>query len=265
MILVTGATGLVGRHLVAALEGSGAAVLGVSRSAGPTAEEALRGGGVEALFLHPRAVGEGATGLVALAREHGVRRVVALSAMNVDEPAEHQPSRFAGDRNREAEQAAADSGLPWVALRASSFAANTVRAFGPQLRGGDVVRYAFRAFQESLVDERDLAEVAARALTGDGDGVLELTGPQSLSHGEQVAILGAVLGRPLRFEEVPPEAAARGMAAGGLPEPFVEALMARYRRHLDSPQHRPTNGVESILGRPARTFAEYAADHRGAY
>ncbi|MER7283702.1 hypothetical protein ABT369_55725 [Dactylosporangium sp. NPDC000244] len=127
------------------------------------------------------------------------------------------------------------------------------------------MRYAFRAFEESLVDERDLAEVAARALLGAGDGVLELTGPQSLSHGEQVAILGAVLGRPLRFEEVPAEAAARAMAAGGLPGPFAEALMARYRRHLDRPQHPPTDGVAAVLGRPARTFAEYAADHRAAY
>ncbi|WP_433058786.1 NmrA family NAD(P)-binding protein [Dactylosporangium sp. CS-033363] len=265
MILVTGATGTVGRHLVAALEAGGHKVRGVSRSTGGSAEEVLREGGVDALFLHPRAVGERAGELAALARECGVRRIVALSAMNVDDPDEHQPSRLAGDRNREAEQAAAGSGLPWVALRASSFAANTVRAFGGQLRGGDVVRYTFRGFEESLLDERDLGEVAAAALLGAGDGVLELTGPQSLSHGEQVAIIGAVLGRPLRFEEVPPEAAARGMVAGGMPAAFAEALMARYRRHLDRPQHPPTDGVRAILGRPACTFAHYVEAHRASF
>ncbi|MFI5909220.1 NmrA family transcriptional regulator [Dactylosporangium sp. NPDC051541] len=260
MIVVTGATGTIGRHLIETLTGLGRAVAPISRAAGPTAAQVLEGGGVEALFLHPRAVGEHSAELVRLAREHGVRRVVALSAMNVEEPDERQPSRLAGDRNRETEQAAAASGLPWVSLRASSFASNTGRAFGPQLRAGDVVRYTFRGFEESLVDERDLADVAVKALLGQaGAGVLELTGPQSLSHGEQVAILGAVLGRPLRFEEVPPEAAARAMIAGGMPEAFATALMDRYRRHLDRPQHPPTGVVAAVLGRPARTFAQYCA------
>jgi uncharacterized protein YbjT (DUF2867 family) len=264
MILVTGATGIVGRHLVATLNAGGETVRAISRTTGTTVEEALREGGADALFLHPRVAGERGAQIAALARECGVRRVVALSAMNVDEPAEHQPSRLVGDRNRETERAAADSGLSWVSLRASSFTGNTVRAFGPQMRRGDVVRYTFRAFRESLIDERDLAEVAARALLGAGDGVLELTGPQSLSHGEQVAILGAVLGRALQFEEVPPEAAAAAMIAGGMPGAFVEALMARYRRDLDRPVP-PTGVVEEILKRPARTFAEFAAEHRDAY
>ena len=112
-----------------------------------------------------------------------------------------------------------------------------------------------------------IAEVAARALR-DGDlagRALELTGPQSLTHGEQVAVLGAVLGRSVRFEEVPPETAARQMVARGMPEPFVTALMARYARHVDRPQHPPTDTVEKVLGRPARTFAQWIAEHRGAF
>ncbi|MEV3982493.1 NAD(P)H-binding protein [Nonomuraea sp. NPDC049758] len=62
--------------------------------------------GVTAVFLHPRAIGDGAPGLLARAAERGARRVVALSAMNVDEPLDEQPSRFRGDRNKEAEAAA---------------------------------------------------------------------------------------------------------------------------------------------------------------
>ena len=70
----------------------------------------------------------------------------------------------------------------------------------------------------------------------------------------------SVLGRPLRYQELPPEVARQGMVAQGLPEPFVEALMARYAREVG--QAAPVTGeVERILGRPARTYAEWVADH----
>jgi uncharacterized protein YbjT (DUF2867 family) len=268
MILVTGATGTIGRHLVATLNADGAPVRAVSRATSTTVEGVLRAGApgeIAALFLHPRVAGEQAAQILALAAERGVRRVVVLSAMNVDDPLDQQPSRLTGDRNREIDRAAAASGLSWVSLRASSFASNTTRAFGAQLRFGDVVRYPFRGFEESLIDERDVAEVAARALLGEGDGILELTGPQSLTHGEQVAVLGTVLGRPLRFEEIAPEVAAGQMASRGLPRAFVEALMARYRRHSAAPQHPPTPTVEEVLKRPARSFAQFVAEHRDAY
>jgi uncharacterized protein YbjT (DUF2867 family) len=272
MILITGATGTVGRHLLRTLTGAGVPVRAVTRGAplpGVECVATVRAGlgGATALFLHPRVAGQDAAGILADARAAGVRKVVALTAMNVEDPEEQQPSRFAGDRNKELDHAARDSGLDWTTLRASSFAGNAARAFGPQLRSGEVVRYPFRAFQESLVDERDIAEVAARALR---DGALsgralELTGPQSLTHGEQVATIGAVLGRPLTFEEVPAAVAAWRLTVSGLPELFVGALMERYERHLDAPQHPPTGVVEEVLGRPATPFATWVADHADAF
>ncbi|GHH84501.1 nucleotide-diphosphate-sugar epimerase [Kitasatospora indigofera] len=283
MILITGATGAVGHPLTAALLARGAAVRAVTRDPAaarlPADVETFGGDpsrpasvapaldGVTALFLHPRAVGDAAAGLVALARERGVRRVVALSALNVDDPLDEQPSRFRGDRNKEAEDAAAASGLEWTSIRASSFAGNALTAWGAQIRAGDVVRYVHPDFQESPVDERDLAEVAARALLTDeyAGRRLELPGPQSLSHREMVAVLGEALGRPLRMAEVPPEAAVQGMLRQGLPETFVRALMARYAAHLRRPQHPGTDQVRSLLGRPARTFADWAADHADAF
>ncbi|MFI9328729.1 SDR family oxidoreductase [Kitasatospora sp. NPDC052868] len=279
MYLITGATGTVGRHLISQLLAAGAPVRAVTRNPGPAAALGLpdRVGlvrldpadgpaalapaleGATALFLHPRAVGDGASDLVALARERGVRKVVALSALNVDDPLNEQPSRYRGDRNKEAEQAAADSGLAWTSLRAASFAGNALQAWGPQIRAGDLVRYPFARFQESPLDERDLAEVAALALLTDDliDRQVRLTGPETLSHEESVAVIG----RPLRFQEVPPHAAAEGMIRHGLPEPFVTALMARYIRHAGRAQHPATGELAGVLGRPARTFAEWAADH----
>jgi uncharacterized protein YbjT (DUF2867 family) len=191
-----------------------------------------------------------------------VKRVVTISAMNVDDDLAEQPSRYNGDRNKEAEDAAVGSGLEWVSLRSSSYATNSIRAWGAQIRAGDVVRGPYAAFAESEIDPRDLAEVAARALLTDElvGRRLQLTGPQSLTHEEMVTTIGSVIGRPLRYQEVPPDAARQGMVANGLSEPFVEALMARYARGVG--QAAPVTGeVEKILGRPAHTYAEWAADH----
>ncbi len=285
MILVTGATGTIGRPLVNLLASEGVKVRAVTRhpqAAGlPAGVEVVQGDparpgtiapfldGVTALFLHPRAVGLAAGELLALAHKRGVQRVVALSAMNVDDNLDTQPSRYQGDRNKEVEDAAVASGLAWVSLRASSFASNTLLAWGAQIRAGDLVRYPYASFAEALLHERDLAGVGARALRSDEPVArwgrrLELTGPQSLTHQEMVAIIGEVLGRPLRYQELPPEAARQGMVQQGIPEPFVQALMARYAREVG--QAAPVTGeVERILGRPGRTYAQWVADHAAAF
>lgn len=281
MIVLTGATGLVGRLLVAELEDHEVRV--VTRSPGeagfpagvevveadPRRPESLRDAlrGADALFLHSRAVGDAAYDVVALARELDVGRVVALAAANVDDRPDAQPSRFRGDRNKEVDDAAATSGLEWVSLRPSSFALNALTAWGGQIRAGDDVRYVYADFEESPLHERDLVEVLATALVDDDllGRRIDLTGPESLSHREMVQQIGTALGRPLRFHEIPGPSAAQGMLANGLPEPFVTAMMARYAAHLARPQFPPTPDVEKILGRPARTFAEWAADHAAEF
>ncbi|MFG1688541.1 NAD(P)H-binding protein [Nonomuraea sp. NPDC049269] len=282
MFLVTGATGIVGRPLVELLVSQGAKVRAVTRdprasglpdgvevvAADPARPSTLASclEGVTGLFLNPRAVGLAAPELLALAKERGVNRVAVLSAVNVDDDLDHQPSRFNGDRNKEVEAAAVASGLEWVSLRASSFAVNTLVAWGGQIRAGDVVRGPYANFSEAPVDERDLAEVGVRALLSDDlvGRKLQLTGPQSLTHEELVATIGEVLGRPLRFQEVPPEAVRQGMVGMGMNEAFVVALLGRYARGAGQPAP-VTDEVDKALGRPARTWAEWVTDHAAAF
>jgi uncharacterized protein YbjT (DUF2867 family) len=267
-VLVTGASGLVGRALVDELTGRGVPVLAATRNPAAPVPEGVAVvapgifDGAETVFLNPRAVPDPVPYL-RRARAHGVRKVVVLSAANVDDPLDEQPSRFAGDRNKEAEDAAVTSGLAWVGLRPSTFAANTAGLFGPALRAGDVVRSVYPGFVESPLHERDLAAVAAHALLGDDlDGErLPLTGPEDLSHAAMVSVIGAVLGRSLSYAELAPDDAIRGMTAAGMPAAFVTALIGRYARHLDKPQF-PANGtVAAVLGRPALTYAEWVAAH----
>lgn len=277
MILVTGATGLVGREVVEQLDSAGALVRAVTRNpAGaklPETVEVVEGDpgrpgsmaaaleGVEAIFVHPRAVGLACAELLALARDAGVRKVVVLSAINVDDALDKQPSRFNGDRNYEVESAVIASGLEWVSLRASSFADNTFRAWGGQIRGGDIVRGPYADFAESPVHEADLAAAAVRGLLADEwvGQLLQITGPQSLTHAEMTKIIGDVIGRPLQYQEVPAEMAGQGLMKLGFPEGFVACLMARYANGAGLPSP-VSDDLARVLERPSRTYAEWVAD-----
>jgi uncharacterized protein YbjT (DUF2867 family) len=286
MILITGATGNIGRPLVDLLVDQGAKVRAVTRhpqAAGlPAGVEVVEGDparpgtiapfleGVTGLFVNPRSVGIAAGDLLALARERGVQRVVALSARNVDDDLARQPSRYNGDRNKEVEDAVTRSGLEWVSLRPGYFATNTLMWAG-QIRAGDVVRGPYAAATGPAtggapIDPRDVAAVGAHALLTDelvGRRPV-LTGPQSLTQAEMVAVIGEVIGRPLRYQEIPPEAAKQGMVGLGFPEGFVDAYLSLLAEAVGRPA-LVTNEVEKALGRPARSYAEWVADHAAAF
>src|ERR1700716_4228644 len=125
-VVVTGATGNVGRPLVTELAEAGVEVRAVTRHADTagfppgvetydSAVAALPGAG--AVFLNSRALGDAMGPTVDAARAAGVTRLVALSAINADDDFSRQPSRFRGDRNKEVEEAVVDSGLAWASLR----------------------------------------------------------------------------------------------------------------------------------------------------
>jgi uncharacterized protein YbjT (DUF2867 family) len=271
-IVVTGATGNVGRPLVTELASAGVEVRAVTRNrdaAGfPADVEVVESAaaalpGASAVFLNSRALGEELATVVEMARGAGVSRLVALSAINADDDFSLQPSRFRGDRNKEVEQLAVDSGLEWVSLRPTVFVSNYAGMWAPQIRAGDVVAGPYAAASNAPIVDRDISAVAARALlTDDLVGQrIPMTGPQSLTNAELVEIIATVLDRPLRYQEVPPELVRQRFIGLGFSAEFADAYMALLSSTVEQPA-LVTHDVEKILGRPAESFAQWVADYR---
>ena len=188
------------------------------------------------MFLNSRALGDEMTSVVRQAQRQGGTRLVALSAINADDDFSRQPSRYRGDRNKEVEQLAVDFGLPWVSLRPSVFATNFAGMWAAQIRAGDVVNGPYAAASSAPIVERDIAAVAARALLSDelvGQRI-PLTGPQSLTNTEMVDIIGSVLHRPLRYNEIPAELVRQRFIGLGFPAPSsADAYIAMLATTVD--------------------------------
>jgi uncharacterized protein YbjT (DUF2867 family) len=161
---------------------------------------------------------------------------------------------------------AVDSGLKWVSLRPSAFVTNFVGMWAAQIRAGDIVRGPYAAASTAVIVESDLAAVAAKALLSDDlvGQKIPLTGPQALTNTELVDIIGAVLGRPLRYEEVPDELVRQRFVALGFPPEFGDAYMALLATTVDKPAV-VTDEVPKILGRPAQSFEQWVAEHRSIF
>ncbi len=271
-ILVTGATGNVGRPLVNHLAEAGATVRAVTRQPDsaqfPAGVEAVGSAvaglrGASAVFLNSRALGDELATVVDQARREGVTRLVALSAINADDDFSRQPSRFRGDRNKEVEQYAVDSGLEWVSLRPTVFATNFFGMWAPQIKAGDVVNGPYAAASTAPIVDSDISAVAARALLTDdllGQKV-PLTGPEALTNAELVDVIGTVLGRGLRYQEVPADLVRQRFIGIGFSTDFADAYMALLEATVAKPA-LVTHDVEKILGRPAQSFGDAIAAHR---
>jgi uncharacterized protein YbjT (DUF2867 family) len=275
-ILVTGATGNVGSELVRVLAAAGAPVRALVRDA---ARGAALPAGVETVvgdLNRPETLGAALDGAGAVhllsgyaglpdalerMRAAGVERVTLQSSSAV--PGGDTTNAVAR-YHIESETAVRASGLAWTFLQPNSFMSNTFD-WADQLRRGDVVRAPFAGVRIATIDPRDVAAVAATALTtGEHDGrSLRLSGPEALLPADRVAILARVLGRDLRFEAQPDDEARAQMSAA-MPADYVDAFFSFFvDGTLDESAMLPT--VEEVTGRPPRTFAAWAEEHAGAF
>lgn len=276
MILVTGATGNVGSNIVRQLAARGVRLRVLTRQPQdarfPGDVELATGdltdpsglsaafGGISQMFLFPAP--KLATELAALVRQHGIRRMVVLSSSVV----ERQDLRDSPivQKHAAAETIAQTAGCDWTILRPDTFAANAL-AWAESIRTQSQISAPYPRSHRNAIHESDIAAVAVAALLEDGhEGTIySLTGPESLTQFDQVAAIGAAIGRSLRFEELSPEDAKRQMIER-MPVAVADQLLAYLAKCVDTPA-RFTDTVERVTGRPARSFAEWARDHADAF
>jgi uncharacterized protein YbjT (DUF2867 family) len=278
--LVIGATGTVGRHVVSQLLSMSAEVRALVPDLGsaglPDGVDVVRGDlsepdtveagldGIEAVFLDwpydrwaarfPDA--EAAPAVVDAVARH-TRRIVLISSHGASNDLEAGPtSGLYADLERMIEH----SGLEWTFLRLCMPASITLN-WAWQIRAGGIVRGPYAESARTLIDERDIAAVAVRALTEDGHRGAKylLTGPESLTHAKQVRIIGEAIGRPLRYEEISREIVRGEMLKAWTPS-FADAVLDAMAARVTEPE-RATPTVEHVTGTPARTFREWAIEH----
>jgi len=277
-ILVTGATGNVGRELVAQLRAAGRSVRALTRdpqsanlpgdvevvagdlSASETLDACLDG--VEDVFLvwvAPFAAAGAAIDRIAF---HAKRVVLLSSPHRTDHPFFQQPNALRG-MHADLEQLIERSGLRWTVLRPGAFARNSSVWWGPQIASGDVVRWFYADAETAPIHERDIAASAARVLCEERHGHdgrdYVLTGPEGVTQRQQVEIIGDAIGRPLRFEELSPEAARKHLLAMW-PPPVADMLLTAYAAAVNRPAF-VTSTVADLTGRTAATFRQWADDH----
>lgn len=278
--LVSGATGKVGGLVAERLLATGLRVRVLCRSPErlprrlqDRAVEAVRGDltragdlaraleGVAGVFL--MAVPGGAAAVREAVGRFAVRRVVLLSSGSVRDGSGPQPHPIA-TLHREAEDAVRDACSGWTILRAREFASNALW-WAPQIRLRGRVEGAYPRASRAPVHEVDVADVAAYALTRPGHAgrVYRLTGPAAMSQAEQVHVIGEVLGRPLRYVEVP-RASARAALAERVPGWLVDTLLDEQARSAGRPAE-VSPAVRDVLGRDPRTFRTWVVDHRVAF
>jgi uncharacterized protein YbjT (DUF2867 family) len=283
MILVTGATGKTGFDVVRGLSIVGAATRALVRDplkAGPlrrpgvelavgdlekpaTLPAALRG--CDRVFLcssaDPRQV-ELQGNLIRAAKEGGVKHIVRMGALGT---ALDSPVSF-GRWHAETEKQLIASGIPWTFLRPHFFMQNFL-GYAPVIKTQNAFQMPMKGGKIPLVDTRDIASVAVEALTGAGHErkIYDITGPEALSGYDLAQKLSKALGRPISYEDVPPDEAKKGMVAAGAPEWLASAMVALYDVFAAGHSATVSPVVEQITGYPPRTFDDWARENAAAF
>lgn len=258
--VVLGGTGKTGRRLVRTLRAAGHPVRAVSRSGEVrfdwsdqgTWPEALAGAAAVYLVAPP----DPALARVFVERASSVRRFVVLSGRGIDRaPADSFQGMAA------AERAVRESGAEWTILRPNNFNQNFDEdLWHAPLRAGRLA-LPMGAAPEPFIDVRDVADVAAAALTSDGHHgqVYDLSGPRALTFAEAVTTIAKAAGRSIRYEELTPAEYRAELLADGVPPESADELNSMFATMRAGHLAAPTDGVRRVLGRDPIAFEDYAA------
>jgi uncharacterized protein YbjT (DUF2867 family) len=282
MILVTGATGTVGREVVRQLIAAGQPLRALVRPGGAAPElgsgaqiamgdasrpETLGAAlcGVERLYLllpMVPALRQWDAGIIAAAHSAGVRHVVKQSNMG----AQDDPGTTMQRWHRAGELLLENSGMAWTFIRPTGFMTNALGWAG-MIKSQGVVYAPGGDGRLAVVDPRDIAAVAVAALTQPGhEGrAYDITGPQALSAADQVKTISDEIGKPVTHIDIPEAAARESMISAGMPAEIAEAL-AEFMADVRAGRSATiSDGVMRVTGRPARPFAAWVHENTAAF
>jgi uncharacterized protein YbjT (DUF2867 family) len=256
-VLVTGATGHTGRHVVRGLLDAGATVRVVVRDAAkaPAGVEVVQGDitdlaeaaeGVDAVYLlWPSFASDGIEKAV---KPLESKKIVYLSAMSAEQ----------GGVWGEVEKAVREITDDWTFLRVTGLATNTL-GWAEQAKTG-VVRGAHGQARRSLVHERDVADMAVKALTGEhAEQIYLVTGPEALTQAEQAKLIGDALGKQVVWEEQP-IAEAKTQLSQQMGAEFATGGLDYWSSLVKEPEPVSLD-VAQVTGHPARAFEDWVREH----
>ena len=281
MILVTGATGTVGRHLILDLKTRRAPLRVLTRD--PERARALLGpvdcavgdlsrpetvakalAGIAAAFLLSAldpSLAAWEAGFARAAKKAGAKRLVKLSALGADPRSPAALSRWHG----EAEEEVRRVGIPFTILRPAAFYQNFFNNAHAIRRG--TLSAPMGSARIAMVDARDVAAAADAALASSAlDGkTLTLTGPAAHTYAEAAEIFSRVLGRPVAYADAAPEDARRGMLAAGMPAWMTDAILGLAEQFRAGRADVVSNDVLDATGKAPVSFERFVRDNIAAF
>jgi len=276
LVLVTGASGNVGSRIVRRLVARGIPVRAFVRKGekAPAGAEAFEGDladrervraavkGVSKVYLLTAGtdVASLEANVIDAASAEGVKHIVKHSVQGAEYDTGIIPKQHrAGEKRIEATK------MGWTFLRPASFASNAFGWIG-MLKGGDAVYAPMGEASLPVIDPEDIAAVAEKVLTEEGHigKAYTLTGPETLTTAEQVAIVGKAIGRKLSYVNVPDDAARKGMVDMGMPAAYADMMIDLVKLLRGMGRIEPTKTVSELLGR-ATTFSAWAEANAAAF
>lgn len=280
MILVTGATGTIGRHVVAQLIEAGHKPRLLVRSPAKVKEfegkvEVVKGDlddaaalatamkGCDRLFLltagldGPRLEAKA----IDAAKAAGIKHVVKLSVIG----AEYEAVSF-GKWHRANEKKLEASGLEWTFIRPGNFMTNTLMWADTIKKDGAIYQPVGNG-KYAPIDPADIAAVAVKALTTSGHAgkAYALTGPESFTTQQLADVIGKAIGKTVKHVDVPPEAAKGGMLAAGMPEGYVNALLELLAVMKSGGTDMVSPAFGELMGKKPKSFEQWVAENAAAF